>query len=59
MSTYTEIGDTIIGDKIIAEARNISNIIVIAKTNQHKSQRITLKDNAKCIIDKKAHFLKD
>jgi ERCC4-type nuclease len=59
MTTYTEIGDTIIGDKIIVEARKISDITIIVKSGRHKAQQIILKDNAKCIIDKKAKFLKD
>ena len=59
MSVYTELGDIIIGDKIIVEARKISEPIIIAKTGRHKGQRIVLKDNVTYIIDKKAKFLKD
>ncbi|MEA4957180.1 hypothetical protein SDC9_23933 [bioreactor metagenome] len=59
MTTYTKIGDTIIGDKIIVEARKIDDITVIVKSGRHKAQRTVLKDNAKCVIDKKVRFLKD
>ena len=59
MATYTEIGDTMMGDRLIAEARNISNVTVIVKSCRHKAQRIKLKDNAMCIIDKKVHFIKE
>ena len=59
MAVYTKVGDTIIGDKIIVEARKILEPTVIVKTGRHKSQRTVLKDNAMCIIDKKAKFLKD
>jgi hypothetical protein len=59
MPVYTKIGDTVIGDKIIVEARKISEITVIVKTGKHKSQRAVLKDNTKCVIDKKAKFIKD
>ena len=59
MPVYTEVGDTIIGDKIIVEARKILEHSVIVKTGRHKAQRTILKDNAKCIIDKKAKFLKE
>jgi len=59
MPVYTEVGDTIIRDKIIVEARKISEPIIIAKTGRHKAQRLVLKDNVTCIIDKKAKFLKD
>ena len=58
MPVYTEVGDTIIRDKIIVEARKISEPIIIAKTGRHKAQRLVLKD-VTCIIDKKAKFLKD
>ena len=58
MTTYTEIGDTIIGDSLIAEARKISDVTVIVKSGRHKAQRIKLKDNAICIVDKKVHFIK-
>jgi len=59
MPIYTKVGDTIIGDKIIVEARKILESTVIVKTGKHKAQRTVLKDNAKCIIDKKAKFIKD
>ncbi|WP_297897534.1 hypothetical protein [Methanobrevibacter sp.] len=59
MTIYTKIGDTIIGDKIIVEARKIDDITVIVKSGRHKAQRTVLKDNAKCVIDKKVRFLKD
>lgn len=59
MTIYTEIGDTLIADKVIVEARKISNITVIAKTGNHKSQQMILRDNVKCVINKKAKFLKD
>ena len=59
MSVYTEVDDTIIRDKIIVEARKILETTVIVKTGKHNAQRTVLKDNAKCIIDKKVKFLRD
>ena len=58
MTTYTEVGDIIIGNRIIAEARKTTDVKVIVKSGRHKSQRIILKDNAKCIIDKKLKYIK-
>jgi hypothetical protein len=58
MGIYTEVGDTIKGDKIIVEARKISKIQVIAKSGRHKAQQTVLRDNAVCIIDRKIKPLK-
>ncbi len=58
MTTYTEIGDTIKGDKIIAEARKISDITIIAKSGRHKAQRVILKDDVICYIDKRIGMIK-
>lgn len=52
ISIYTKKGDTIKGDKIICEARKISNIQLINKSGRHKAQRIVLRDNAVCIVDR-------
>lgn len=58
MPVYTEVGDIIIGDKITCEARQVTKTSVINKSGRHKAQRITLKDNASCIIEKKVRFKK-
>jgi len=55
---YTQKGDTIKGDKIVAEARKITYPQVIVKSGRHKAQRIILKDNAMCRIAKKYKFIK-
>lgn len=52
MTTYTKKGDAIIGNHIIADARKIYSPRIINKSGRHKTQRIILKDNVKCIIDK-------
>ncbi|OPY24856.1 MAG: hypothetical protein A4E27_01118 [Methanobacterium sp. PtaU1.Bin242] len=46
------------GDRIIAEARKISDVKVITKSGRHKAQRVILRDNAYCLIDKKIKFIK-
>jgi hypothetical protein len=55
---HTKKGDTIKGDRIIGEARKISDVKVIVKSGRHKAQRITLRDNAMCLIDKKLKIIK-
>jgi hypothetical protein len=35
-----EVGDTIRGSKIVAEARKVTDPIVIVKTGLHKAQRV-------------------
>ena len=57
MPTYSEIGDKIIGDKIVCEARQIKTQAPINKSGRHKSQRVVLKDNAEATVLKKGKFL--
>ena len=57
MPTYIEIGDRLIGDTIICEARQIKVKSPINKSGRHKAQRIVLKDNAEAAITKKARFV--
>ena len=58
MAIYTEIGETIKGDKIIAEARKIDNVKVITKSGRHKAQRTVLRDNPICYVNKRIRSLK-
>ena len=58
MKTYTEAGDTVVGDILVGEARNISKPIVIVKTGKHKAQRIILREHARCRIEKKLRFVR-
>ncbi|MEW6011241.1 MAG: hypothetical protein AB1604_08105 [Euryarchaeota archaeon] len=55
---YTKECDTLKGNKIVSEARKISDPIIIVKSGRHKAQRIILKDNAMCRIAKKYKFIK-
>ncbi len=48
-----EVGDSIHGYRIRAEARKISDPKVIAKTGRHKAQRLILTENAEAIIERK------
>ena len=51
-----EVGDSIHGHRIIAEARKVSDPVVIVKSGRHKTQRIILIENAFAIIDKKGRW---
>jgi hypothetical protein len=51
-----EVGDSIHGHRIIAEARKVSAPVVIVKSARHKAQRIVLTENAFAIIDRKSRW---
>ncbi|MDI6723099.1 MAG: hypothetical protein QMD61_00480 [Methanobacterium sp.] len=57
-NVYKDIGTIIKRDRIIGEARRISDIKVIVKSGKHKAQRVILRDNAMCLVDKKLKFIK-
>lgn len=54
----TEVGDELIGDRILAEARKLSKPRLIIKTGRHRAQQITLWEDAYCVIQKRKRFLK-
>jgi hypothetical protein len=56
--TYADDGATIKGKKIVGEAREISDPIIITKSGRHKAQRIILSDNAMCRTAKKFRYIK-
>ena len=51
-----EVGDSIHGHRIIAEARRVSDPVVIVKSARHKAQRIVLTENALAINDRKGRW---
>lgn len=51
-----EVGDSIHGHRIIAEARKVSDPVVIIKSGRHKAQRIVLTENALAIIDRRGRW---
>ncbi len=53
-----EEGDALHGSKIVAEARKISDPIVIVKSGRHKAQRVTLAENAGAVIVRKLKWIK-
>jgi hypothetical protein len=48
-----EVGDSIHGHRILAEARKISDPVDILKSSRHEAVRIVLTENALAIIDRK------
>lgn len=58
VNIYTGEGDAIKGDRIIGEARKISDIRMIVQSGRHKAQRIILRDNVMCVLDKKLKYIK-
>jgi hypothetical protein len=52
-----EVGDSIHGYRIRAEARKISDPRVIAKTGRHKAQRLILTENAEAILERKLGWI--
>ena len=53
-----EVGDSIHGHRIIAEARKVSDPVVIVKSGRHKAQRIVLTENALAVIDRKGRVVR-
>lgn len=54
-----EVGDAIRGSRIYADARKISDPVVIVKTGRHKAQRVILSENAVARVEKKLSGLRD
>lgn len=57
MTVLDGVNDGIIGDKVVCEARKVIGPDVINKSGRHKANRVTLKDNVRCTIIKKAKFV--
>jgi hypothetical protein len=51
-----EVGDSLHGHRILAEARKVSDPVLIVKSGRHKAQRIILTENALAIIDRKGRW---
>ena len=51
-----EVGDSLHGHRIMAEARKVSDPVVIIKSGRHKAQRIVLTENALAIIDRRGRW---
>jgi hypothetical protein len=51
-NTYRGHGDALVGERIIAQARDLGRPCVVPGTSTHKMQEIVLKRNALCVIDR-------
>lgn len=49
--TFDQLGDTIVGDKIVIEARSITIDRIDSGTGRHRGQFADARDNAKAVID--------
>ncbi|MCR4369438.1 MAG: hypothetical protein NUV67_06040 [archaeon] len=56
MTTLFEVGDSVKGDLVLAQARKIKRPQVIVATGRHKAQRVILEENVFCVIRKKTRF---
>ncbi len=52
-----EVGDTIRGSRIYAEARKISDPAVIVKPGRHKAQRAVLSEIAMARVERKLRWV--
>ena len=52
-----DVGDSVRGYRIRAEARKVSDPQVIAKSGRHKAQRVILTENAEAIIERKLGWI--
>ena len=51
MPIYRNLGDSIRGDKIAAQAQSIERVTVTKRSHRHKGQFATLRRNAYCVIE--------
>jgi hypothetical protein len=51
MPEYHKKGDSLRGDRIAVQARQIDRVVIMQRTHRHKGQFTTLRDNAFCIIE--------
>ena len=60
MATHLKKGDRIKGEKIYCKARKVNPLKPSPKTGRHKIQRMMLRNNAECVIEKETkHHTKD
>ena len=51
MPTLLEAGDAIRGDRVLINARRLSDPQIINQSGRHKANAITARDNLYCVID--------
>lgn len=44
-------GDALLGQRVIAQAREVGRVMVVPGTSTHKMQQVVLRVNVLCVID--------
>lgn len=57
MNLYTETGDALKADRIVASARKVTKPEVIIFNGRHRAMRVKLIEQATAIIEKELRFL--
>jgi hypothetical protein len=52
VNTYRGPGDALVGERIVAQARDMGKPYVVPGTSTHKMQELILKRNVLCVIDR-------
>jgi hypothetical protein len=52
VNTYRNHGDALVGEQIVAQARDIGKTRVVAGTSTHNMQELVLRRNVLCVIDR-------
>jgi hypothetical protein len=52
VNMYRNHGDALVGERIIAQAREVGKPYVVPGTSTHKIQELVMRRNALCVIDR-------
>jgi hypothetical protein len=52
VNTYRNHGDALVGERIVAQARDVGKAYPVPGTSTHKIQELVLRRNALCVIDR-------
>jgi hypothetical protein len=51
-NTYRNHGDALVGERVVAQARDVTKPYPVPGTSTHKIQELILKRNVLCVIDR-------
>jgi hypothetical protein len=51
-NTYRNHGDALVGEQVVAQARDVGKVRVVPGTSTHKMQELILRRNVLCVIDR-------
>jgi len=57
MPEYTQVGDALRADKVIARARSVGKPRLIVLSSSHRGREVILEDSVYCVIDKRLRAL--